>query len=228
MKDLLLLHGAIGSAKQLAALELLLESDYRVHRLDFEGHGGRAAENASFSFNGFVENIRVFLEQNDIGQCAIFGYSMGGYAALAFARQFPEKVSEIITLATKFDWSPEVAAKETAMLNPDVIEEKVPKFAASLHALHAPLDWKTVMNKTGDLLRELGKGKGLTDEDLGAIDVPVLVCLGSEDTMVSQEETTRAAKLLPHARMKIIEGGQHMLERTDPALIAGCIREFLG
>jgi len=138
----------------------------------------------------------------------------------------PQKVSGIITLATKFEWTPEIAAKETAMLNPAVIEEKVPGFAAALENLHAPLDWKTVMNKTAELLVRLGNGEGLKEEEFRKIDVPVVLCLGSGDQMVSLKETESASQLLPQAEVMIIEGAQHMLEKTDPALIAEVIGRF--
>ena len=47
------------------------------------------------------------------------GHSMGGYVALKLALKRPELVDRIITLGTKFNWTPEVAAKEVKMLNPD-------------------------------------------------------------------------------------------------------------
>ena len=227
MQHLLLLHGALGSEKQLAPLVALLKDSYHVHAIDFEGHGGRPGDGA-FSFEGFSETIKVFLSESGVVKCSIFGYSMGGYAALKFALLNPGIAERIITLATKFEWSPEIAEKETAMLNPEKILEKVPKFAASLEALHAPLDWKEVMKKTADLMRSLGDGKGLSDKDLHQIDVPVLLCLGSEDQMVSREETEDAAGKLGNGKTHTIEGAQHMLERTDPELIAEAIKAFIG
>jgi len=41
MEHLLLLHGALGSKEQLAALALKLKDKYVVHTLNFNGHGGR-------------------------------------------------------------------------------------------------------------------------------------------------------------------------------------------
>jgi esterase/lipase len=131
MKQLLVLHGALGAQQQFEELKTLLESQFTVHTLNFEGHGGRTS-NAPFSMDLFVENVRDYLQENNLSSCSVFGYSMGGYVALKFAAKFPGTVNEIVTLGTKFGWSPEIALKETAMLNPEKIEEKVPKFAAAL------------------------------------------------------------------------------------------------
>ncbi len=40
MKDLLLLHGALGAKSQFDKLADLLCTTYIVHALNFEGHGG--------------------------------------------------------------------------------------------------------------------------------------------------------------------------------------------
>lgn len=37
--DLMLLHGALGSRAQFSSLEPVLGETFRVHTLDFEGHG---------------------------------------------------------------------------------------------------------------------------------------------------------------------------------------------
>jgi len=227
MQHLVLLHGATGSEKQLVALSELSGGTYHVHTLNFEGHGGRPGPDA-FSFESFAENILEYLDANGIAECVLFGYSMGGYAALKFAALYPGKATAIVTLATKFEWSPAIAAKETALLDPEAIAEKVPKFAAMLEALHAPLDWKTVVRNTASLLTDLGNGKGLSEEELKKIGVPVLLCLGSEDKMVSQAETDAVAQILPRAETIVIAGAQHQLERTDPELIVEQIRKFAG
>ncbi|HLP55142.1 MAG TPA: alpha/beta fold hydrolase [Fluviicola sp.] len=220
MKQLLVLHGALGAKQQLEELKPLLGNGFNVHSLNFEGHGGRPSD-TNFSIELFVENVRDYLEQNDISSCSIFGYSMGGYVALKLAAQFPGTVNEIVTLGTKFGWTPEVAVKETAMLNPEKIEEKVPKFAAALAQLHAPLDWKEVMYKTAQMMLDLGDQPALTEEELRSITIPVTLLLGSEDTMVTVEETTAVQQQLPNATFERVEGWQHPIERVNKEELAG-------
>ena len=66
-------------------------------------------------------------------------------------------INSIVTFGTKFNWSKEAAAKEVKMLNPEVIEEKVPKFAQMLKDTHAPNDWKTLLHKTAAMMKGLGR-----------------------------------------------------------------------
>jgi pimeloyl-ACP methyl ester carboxylesterase len=81
MQHLILLHGALGHANQLHPLADLLKT-YHVHTLNFSGHGGTPMSNASFSIPLFAEEVRQYIRQNNLGNVAIFGYSMGGYVAM--------------------------------------------------------------------------------------------------------------------------------------------------
>lgn len=224
-KDLLLLHGALGSADQFTGLKTLLENDFNIITFNFEGHGGRPA-NRDYSIALFTENVLQILEEHHLKKIDIFGYSMGGYVALDLALKCPGKVNRIMTLGTKFHWTPEAAAKETRMLNPEKMEEKIPTFTAALREMHQPLDWKEVVTNTAEMMTGLGNGNRLETDDLTYIKHPVLIGLGSEDTMVTLEESERTAAYLPNGRLMEIEGFQHPLEKVDKAVLAEHIRTF--
>ena len=81
---------------------------------------------------------------------------MRGKVGLYLGKHFPEKVEKLYTLATKLNWTVEGAAKETAMLNPTLIKEKVPKYAATLEHLHGN-NWKILLEKTAQMILNLGK-----------------------------------------------------------------------
>jgi pimeloyl-ACP methyl ester carboxylesterase len=53
------------------------------------------------------------MQQNQLENAAIFGYSMGGYAGMYLAKYFPERVSKLLTLATKFYWDEKIAARNS-------------------------------------------------------------------------------------------------------------------
>ena len=73
------------------------------------------------------------------------------------------------TLATKLAWTPEISARETAMLDPAVIRAKVPKFAAALEARHTAAGWEKLLAHTAELLFDLGGRPRITDEVLATI-----------------------------------------------------------
>lgn len=213
-KTLLLLHGALGSNRYFRDLKTRLALDFNCYALNFEGHGGETTEN-EFSIDLFATNLIDFLDQNKLTNVLVFGYSMGGYVALTVANKRPELIEKIVTLGTKFNWSPELAAKEIRMLNPEIVEEKILKFAENLKSLHYPADWKIVMQKTAHLMQLLADGKGLKEEDFKNIQHKVIIGIGSADKMVTLEESERVAHLLPNGSLKVIENAPHPIEMVD-------------
>ncbi len=223
MKEkLLLLHGALGSKAQFHSIIEPLEKTFEVFTLNFDGHGGEPIPKY-FSIELFTKNVIDFINAKAIDKVTIFGYSMGGYVALNAALQIPEKIKKVITLGTKFDWSIASAEKEVKLLNPVVIEEKVPKFAQKLSLEHQPEDWKSVMQKTAQMMMSMAKGAKLMDIDFKIIDIPVVLGIGSLDHMVSYEETEHVAKLLPNSELIHLEGVKHPIDVVNKELLLNYI-----
>ncbi|MBV1922715.1 MAG: alpha/beta hydrolase [Flavobacteriaceae bacterium] len=221
-KDLLLLHGALGTKNQFRDLIPLLENSYTLHNINFQGHGGRKSDK-DFSVSLFSENVIEYLKINQLSNVIVFGYSMGGYVALNIASQNKSCFSKIITLGTKFNWTPTSASKEVKMLNPKLINEKVPHFAHKLEKEHAPLDWEEMMNKTAKMMLDLGNGLALTSSNYQKILIPVYLGIGSKDTMVSIEETQDVHKSLHNSKLIILEEAPHSIEKINPEEIAAFI-----
>lgn len=225
MKEpIILLHGAIGAAQQLEPLATELEKHFTVHRFNFEGHGGRNLPH-SFSIPLFSQNLIDFIREKNLTEPVIFGYSMGGYVAL-HAVSKGLNVKRLITLGTKFGWSPEVAAKEVLMLNPEIIETKIPKFAEYQARLHAPTSWKMVMTMTAEMMTQLGEAPNLTEETYPSILTPTLCLLGDQDTMVTSEETERVVALLPNGTFRFLENCPHPIERVPIAHLVQTILAY--
>lgn len=224
-KSILLLHGALGSAKQFNQLTKALSSSFDVYSFSFEGHGG-VESNRPFAMNHFMENTIDYMEEHHIESSSIFGYSMGGYVALTMASKHPEKVEKIITLGTKFDWTPEFAASEVRKLNPEKIEEKVPRFAEHLKRTHEPLDWKEVVRDTANMMRGLGENNPLA-HNYSTISAPTLIALGSLDSMSSEVESRDVAEQLSQGNFKLIPNLEHPIEKADANELAQLIERFI-
>ena len=228
MKEpLLLLHGAISCRKQFEPLLPLLESNYNVYAPDFPGHGGTIIPETIFSIPFFASFVLDYMDANKIQKASVFGYSMGGYVGLYLAAHHPDRIRQVFTLATKFGWTPSVAEKESAMLDPEKISAKVPAFAARLEQLHAPQDWKTVLVKTSGMLRALGNNPALTDEILRSIEVPVCIGIGALDKMVSVEESKHAASQIPNGKLLLLPETEHPFEKVDPNMLAETIQSVI-
>ncbi|PQB05043.1 alpha/beta fold hydrolase [Aureitalea marina] len=226
LQPLLLLHGALGSKAQLAGIKKELDPHYEVHSMDFEGHGDKPSDR-DFRMEHFTENVVSFLDEHNLGSVSIFGYSMGGYVALNLARQDPDRVKRIVTYGTKFDWRPETAAKEVKMLDPDLIQAKVPHFAAHLDTVHQGTNWKDVLSKTAKMMLALGENPPLTPSTLSKIDQPVLIGIGSEDNMVSLGESENTAATLKNGELKVLDRYKHPIEKNDPAILTNMISSFI-
>ncbi|KAA9327588.1 alpha/beta hydrolase [Hymenobacter busanensis] len=224
--NLLLLHGALGSAQQLQPLAQLLAAQFTVHTLDFAGHGGRALEPAAFTMPHFAQEISRFIAEKGLTAVHVFGYSMGGYAALVAATKQPQIFRSITTLGTKFDWSPEGAAAETQLLNPEKIEVKVPQFAEHLQRLHAPTPWAEVVTATAAMMRALGETPALHELNMSQLTVPVQVLVGELDKTAGVEDSRQFATYLTNGTLEVLPATPHPLDRADTAALAQRIEQF--
>lgn len=219
---IILLHGALGTQKQFSKLKCELESHFHVHSFDFDGHGENLSDTA-FSIDLFTQNLKDYIDQNKLENSIVFGYSMGGYVALNYAKKHPNRLQKIITFGTKFDWTPESSLNETKKLNPDKIQEKIPQFALFLEKSLAPNDWRIVMNKTAQMMLDLGKSDSLKAEDFQKIITPTIVTIGTQDNMVNIEESKFAVSHLKNAEIMELEGFVHPIEQNDVATLAKII-----
>lgn len=228
MKTIILLHGAIGATDQLSTIAEELGKSYTVHTLNFSGHGGAPFSDNVFSIQLFANEVLEFMDKKSLTKASIFGYSMGGYVAMYLARYYPEKIEQIITLATKFHWDEETAMKEIKMLNADKIQEKLPAFAATLAKRHSPNDWKVLLNKTSAMLNNMGNDNPLKVEDYTNIAHPFLILLGDRDKMITLDETINVYKTLPNAQMGMLPDTQHPIEQVNMPYLLYYIRQFIG
>lgn len=226
MEHILLLHGAIGAKDQLQNLSEQLSPTCHVHSINFSGHGGTPYTGA-FTIKQFAEEVLEYIDSNGLDKVNVFGYSMGGYVGMYLARYYPERINNLVTLATKYHWDPAIAEKENKMLDAEVIASKIPAFAAALEKRHAPNDWKELLLKTRDMLTVMGSDNPLKTEDYKLVSQPVLVLLGDRDKMVSLEETLHVYKSLPNAQMGILPGTAHPIEQVNNAYLIFLIKTFI-
>ena len=226
MKNILLLHGALGSESQLSPLAKLLEKECTVHSINFTGHGGNGVVR-DFTIVSLAAQVKDYILENQISPVTIFGYSMGGYVGMHLATKEPALVKSICTLATKFYWDEHVSAKEVGMLDAGKIEKKLPAFAEMLRQRHEPNDWKDLLEKTKQMLLNMCLENCLTSKDYAAISIPALVMVGDRDKMVSVDETMAVFRALPNAQMAVLPATGHPVEQVDLEQLAFQVTRFL-
>lgn len=226
MNPVLLLHGAIGAKDQLEPLKRTLSDIFDVHAINFAGHGGEPMPEGGFAIETFGQNVLDWMSANDMEQVNIFGYSMGGYVGLWLAKNHPTKVGKLFTLATKMEWTPEISTRETKMLNPAKITEKIPAFAAALAKRHAPQNWEDVLTETATMMVNMGNKNPVKHSDLSAIKTPTIIGIGDSDNMVSLAETRAAYEEVPNALLIVFTEMQHPIEKVNSSRLADELESF--
>lgn len=221
MSTIVLLHGALATEQQMLRLKALL-SDRDVSSLTFSGHGVRSRE--PLDFERFVDDIEAVVADQGSMPVHLFGYSMGGYAALLYAARFPQRVLSVTTLGTIFVWSEEILQQELRKLDPVVIEQKVPAFARTLATWHGEDEWRQVVLGIAARMTDLSRSPLLTPEPIKSIRCPVLCCVGDGDTSADVERTKQFAKDLPNARTLVLPDTKHPFETVDLGLLLDTLR----
>lgn len=200
---------------------------FRVHLLNFPGHGDEPLNHDKFSVECFTNYVVDYIKTNRLEQVALFGYSMGGYVAMCVAKSYPDLVDKVITLGTKFNWNEAESAKEIKHLNAETIAQKIPAFAQLLADRHTALGWKNVLTHTALFLEELGKTSPLHPDKLSDYQTPTLLMLGDSDKMVTPEETLLVFRSIKNAQLCIVPQTPHPIEKVNVAVIGYLIHRFL-
>ena len=134
-------------------------------------------------------------------------------------------LSNIITIGTKFAWSPEIAEKEIKMLDANSITEKVPKFADALQKRHGS-KWKAMLTRTSEMMLDLGNNNLLNKSSFEKIQSKTAIGLADNDTMVSKEETDFAASQIKNSVRFTMQNSKHPIETVDVKALADLIKKF--
>ena len=99
-KTIILLHGYLETMYIWSQFADLLKDSYRVITMDMPGHGisSTAPQGAPNTMEYCAEVVKGVLDKCNVSKAVIAGHSMGGYVALAFAKNYPEYVDSVILL----------------------------------------------------------------------------------------------------------------------------------
>jgi esterase len=203
-----------------------LGHERRTIIVELEGHGATPLRNRPLRIESFAAAVLEAMDDASVSQADVFGYSMGGYVALYLAATSPDRVRRVATLATKLEWTPEIAARECSMLDAATIRAKVPKFAAALEARHTALGWEALLTKTAELLRGLGAAPLITDDLLAAIRHPARVAVGDRDATVTIDECVAAVRRIPNGELEVLPRTPHPFEKAPIERVASSLAEF--
>lgn len=214
MKEkLLLLHGALGTSSQMQPFASGLAHTFDVLTMDFAGHGRGADLSRGLSMQNMSDEIAAFIAGHHVQPIHVFGYSMGGYAAVNAALHHPELFRSVTTLGTMFHWSEEIAWRETKFLHPETILQKVPAFAQKLEQLHGE-NWRLLLSCTAEMMLSLGRNPLFSADDLKASDTKFTCMIGDSDQTADPLITEKFAQS-SGADFFLIANTPHAIEKAD-------------
>ncbi|MGM0479533.1 MAG: alpha/beta fold hydrolase [Bacteroidota bacterium] len=220
MKKLILIHGALGNSSEFDAVIPHLEKAFEVVCYEIPHHGKKKDATVPFNVAAIVDDFLSFLEAE--GKSLVYGFSLGGYVALAAAQQDPKNIEGIIAQGTKFDWSPAQATIEMERLNIATLKEKVPRFYEYLCQTHGSY-LETLIKKTSAFMEALGHDLVIDRERLRHLGVPVRITRGGKDQMVTKSESIAIAEVMPNGHYFEIPSMIHPIGFIQPKNIARLI-----
>jgi pimeloyl-ACP methyl ester carboxylesterase len=213
---------------------------HRVIAPDLRGLGQTEAQSGTNSMDRFAGDVHSLLQQLGTGPVVLAGHSMGGYVALAFARNYPQALRGLVLVGTKAGAdTPEGAAGRRATAEKvklegidGVVNAMAPKMlaasnqdakmAAAVRALMEPSKPEGVI---GALLGMAERPD--STPKLGQIKVPTLVITGADDTVIPPAESDLLAKNIPGAQLRVIPNAGHLVAFERPKEFNAALEEWL-
>jgi pimeloyl-ACP methyl ester carboxylesterase len=155
---LVVVHGGFGVVDMFGEVLSRLAGHRRVIGVELQGHGHTADIDRPFRYESFGNDLAGLVEQLDLGQADLLGYSLGAGACLRAAIQHPDRFRKLAIVSTAFKqagWFPEVL-EGMAQVGSSGFEmmRQSPMYAAYAAVAPDVGAFPTLMDKTGDLLRQ--------------------------------------------------------------------------
>lgn len=239
-EDMILLHGAgflSGAQSWLPVIPSLAER-FRVLALDCLGFGPGDGLKVPYSFAYLVDHVREFQDVLGIEKSHIVGHSMGGWIAVLFAYESPNRVRSLIdvagggtatrTLGSMVEWQP--PAEEAIRAASASIADEAARKAFVEDRLMAAADAERTGSFRGLMDHMTNPETRLrynTLRRMPHIKVPTLVVWGSEDKVNDPEMATTAHDLIPGSALEILQGIGHGVVQEAPVAFVGAVSQFV-
>lgn len=213
----------------------LLEDRFDLILPDLRGFGSSSTVDSFYTMEDFALDVAALLDHLDIQKAAVVGHSMGGYAALAFARLYPERVSGLGLVSTqvladaperkegRYNSAAEVADKGIA----SVVETMTPKFTpdARLQEYARESMERQLPGAYIGALKAMAERVDSTPL-LASIQYPVVIVHGDADALVPIDRAREVKAALPHAHLVEVGGAGHMPMMEDAEKTAEALKQL--
>lgn len=232
---LVLLHGYPLDHSIWKPLANHLRSKARLIMPDLRGFGQSPAPTGPYPMSLFAADVAALLDELGLQRVVLAGHSMGGYAALAFAHAYPQRLAGLALVASqpaadpperregRYATAAQVAADGVEL----VAETMAPRLTA--HAdLVEPLRKLILTARPAGVIGALHGMAERPDQSefLASLDLPTLVIAGEHDALIPLERSREFAAMLRRGRLVVIPGAGHMPMLEAPARVSEALAAF--
>lgn len=216
-KPLLVIHGNGQSIASMNFQVAHFSKDYKVIVTDSRGHGKSGMGEGHLNYVQMMEDYNALMEQLNVRDARVFGWSDGGILALLLAIHHPDKVSEMAVMG--------------ANLRPDQsaiypwVSELLQPMSGMVDEMIAGKDNSDDWQYHRQLLDLLMTQPDIPVKSLHEINIPVLVIAGDKD-IIRGSHSLEIFENLPKAHLAILPGQTHWAPATDPVGFNALLEKF--
>lgn len=216
---LLLVHGLGGSGRWWVRNVEPLSHHFRVYTVDLVGFGGSRGRR-QFVLDQAAATIRDWMDAVGIQRAHLVGHSMGGFIAVEFAVDYPERLDHLVLVAAAalpLGRRPLGHALALAILLRTLPLDFLPTLLwDGLRA--GPV---TLLRAARSLVASSAR------EKLASIQAPTLVVWGAGDALVPVSLGQEIAQVVPGARLEVLQRAGHNPMWDQAALFNHLLLQFL-
>src|SRR6202162_3772655 len=191
-----------------------MSEKYRVIALDVRGHGlsDKPHSSEAYGYATMGADVMRLMDHLGIERAILMGYSMGSSIAIELMLSRPERLRAIMLGGIEYADGLEDKEDRDAIAeayradDPSTIDSPVAK-AYRRFAESMPNDLKALAVLIDGKRAPFGPAR------LAAVRMPVLIVVGTKDNAIGDPKPL--AKMIPGARLVMLEGRDHMTAPTD-------------
>lgn len=221
---LVLLHGAGANSTVWAGDVAIYSQHFRVHAVDLLGEPGRSASNRpDWHSLAYAEWLTDVFDALQIDQAVLLGISQGGWTALRFATDQPERVRQLVLLCP----GGVVATRPSFLLKAIPLSFMGEWGARRITRMmygdrpFSPEVEDIVVQVTHHFKPRIDVPYIFSDEELAHLTMPVLLIGGTKDVIFDNNRIAhRLSDLLPTLTVQVLPGAGHALIDTVVRVMA--------
>jgi len=232
---LVLIHAASMGAHSWAENLAPLVDHYRIYSVDNIGEGNKSVlmDPLIYPVNQkeIADHFAQIMDSLGVRKSPLFGASNGGYIAMCYTRNYPERVESMALFGpmglTQLSNKSFMMLSIASMYPFQFIRDKVTEWALgdSPAVLDAYSDWFNCIMK--GTIPSVAQPVPMTASQKASMDLPVLLFLGTEDQIVGEVDHARElAEGYPDIRIEVLKSG-HLIAVEHAGYVNSIVADFL-